>query len=220
MDSIRDPQQDWLADTRTSYDTVAAAYTESVRDLLDRTPYERAMLAVFAEAVRASGGGPVADLGCGPGRIAAHLHGLGLDVRGIDLSPAMVALARREHPGLDFRVGSMTALDLPDASMAGLVAWYSLIHVPDPELDGTLGHFHRVLRPYAPLLLAFHAGEETRLKTEGYGGHAMRLHVHLRDPDALADRLKAAGFAVEARLTLTSAESAHGAVVVARRAAA
>ncbi|WP_370409822.1 class I SAM-dependent methyltransferase [Streptomyces fradiae] len=219
-DNALNAEQDWLADTRTSYDTVAADYADLVRGLLDRTPYERAMLALFADAVRASGGGPVADLGCGPGRITAHLGGLGLDVLGIDLSPAMIGVARREHPGIDFRVGSMTELDLPDGSMAGLVAWYSLIHVPDAELDRTLAHFHRVLRPGGPLLLAFHAGDENRLKTEGYGGHPMRLHVHLREPEQLAGRLAAAGFAVEARMTLTSAESALGALVVARRAAA
>ncbi|WP_265864293.1 class I SAM-dependent methyltransferase [Streptomyces sp. SKN60] len=219
-DNTLDAEQNWLADTRTSYDTVAADYADLVRGLLDRTPYERAMLALFADAVRASGGGPVADLGCGPGRITAHLGGLGLDVLGIDLSPAMIDVARREHPGTDFRVGSMTELDLPDGSMGGLVAWYSLIHVPDAELDRTLAHFHRALRPGGPLLLAFHAGDETRLKTEGYGGHPLRLHVHLREPEQLAGRLAAAGFAVEARMTLTSAESALGALVVARRAAA
>jgi hypothetical protein len=57
----------WLEDTRTSYDTVAASYADQVRDLLDETPEERAVLALFADLVRTSGGGPVADVGCGPG---------------------------------------------------------------------------------------------------------------------------------------------------------
>ncbi|MFF7215167.1 class I SAM-dependent methyltransferase [Streptomyces sp. NPDC008238] len=121
---------DWLADTRASYDTVAEDYADQVRGLLDGTPYERAVLGLFADLVRSGGGGPVADVGCGPGRITAHLHGLGVDAFGIDLSPAMVRVARREHPGLRFDVGSMTDLDLPDASTAGLVAWYSLSTSP------------------------------------------------------------------------------------------
>jgi hypothetical protein len=57
--------EDWLADTRTSYDTVAASYADQVRNLLDETPYERAVLALFADLVRATGGGPVADVGRG-----------------------------------------------------------------------------------------------------------------------------------------------------------
>lgn len=207
----------WLADTRKSYDTVADSYADQVRDLLDQTPYERAALALFADLVRATGGGPVADLGCGPGRIAAHLRELGLDTLGIDLSPAMIAIARRDHPSLRFEVGSMTDLDLADASMAGLVAWYSLIHIPDDEISSVLTHFRRVLRPGGPLLLGFHVGDESQLKTQGYGGHPMKVHVHRRRPDRVAAWLNDAGFTVEAQTTLTSAESTLGGILFARR---
>ncbi|MFE0631345.1 class I SAM-dependent methyltransferase [Streptomyces sp. NPDC058864] len=208
---------DWLADTRTSYDTVAEDYADQVRGLLDETPYERAVLALFASLVGSSGGGPVADVGCGPGRITAHLNGLGVDAFGIDLSPAMIQVARREHPALRFDVGSMTDLDLPDGSVAGLVAWYSLIHVPDDAIGAVLTHFRRALRPDGPLLLAFHAGEGTRLKTQGYGGHPMKVRVHLRRPDRMVAWLGDAGFTVEAQMTLTSAESGLGGILFARR---
>lgn len=50
---------------------------------------------------------------------------------GIDLSPQMVVVARQEHPGLRFEEGSMLALDLRDASLGGLLARYSTIHIPD-----------------------------------------------------------------------------------------
>jgi SAM-dependent methyltransferase len=209
--------EDWLADTRTSYDAVAASYTDQVRNLLDETPYERAVLALFADLVRATGGGPVADVGCGPGRITAYLSELGVDTFGIDLSPAMIESARSEHPGLRFEVGSMTDLDLSDASVAGLVAWYSLIHVPDDEIGSVLTHFRRVLRPGGPLLLSFHVGDETRLKTQGYGGHPMKVHVHRRRPGQVAAWLSEAGFTVEAQMTLSSAESSLGGILFARR---
>lgn len=207
----------WLADTRTSYDTVADSYADQVRNLLDDTPEERAVLALFAGLVRENGEGPVADVGCGPGRITAHLHGLGVDAFGIDLSPGMIAVARRDHPGLRFEPGSMTELALTDGSVAGLVAWYSLIHVPDEEVDSVLAHFHRVLRPGAPLLLSFHVGDERKLKTEGYGGHPMNVYVHRRLPDRLAARLDEAGFDVGTQRTLTSAESRLGGLLLARR---
>lgn len=77
----------WSADTRTSYDTVAVSYADHLREALAEAPYLRAALALFADSVRASGGGPVADVGCGPGHVTAHLHGLGADAFGIDLSP-------------------------------------------------------------------------------------------------------------------------------------
>jgi trans-aconitate methyltransferase len=80
------------------------------------------MPASFAELVRACGAGPVADLGCGPGRVTAHLGDLGVDALGTDLSPAMVAEARSRHPELRFDEGDLTALDLPDGALGGLVA--------------------------------------------------------------------------------------------------
>ncbi|WP_433388815.1 class I SAM-dependent methyltransferase [Micromonospora sp. KLBMP9576] len=207
----------WLADTRDSYDTVATDYVELVRGLLADAPHERAALATFAELVRAAGGGPVADVGCGPGRITAHLHEHDVDAFGIDLSPAMIEIARREHPHLRFEVGSMTDLTLADASVAGVIAWYSLIHIPDDEVGAVLAHFRRVLRPGGPLLLGFHVGDGSRLKTEGYGGHPMRVHVHRRRPARVAAWLRTAGFTVEAETVLCSPESKLGAILFARR---
>ncbi|CAM5313670.1 SAM-dependent methyltransferase OS=Streptomyces griseomycini OX=66895 GN=FHS37_002036 PE=4 SV=1 [Streptomyces griseomycini] len=209
--------EDWLEDTRASYDTVAVSYADQVRHLLDETPEERAAMALFADLVRTGGGGPVADVGCGPGRITAHLHGPGVDAFGIDLSPGMVEVARRDHPGLRFEVGSMTDLDLADGSMAGLVAWYSLIHVPDDEIGRVLAHFRRVLRAGGPLLLGFHVGDGSRLKTRGYGGHPMKVHVHRRQPDRVTAWLDDAGFSVGTHRTLSSAESTLGGVLLARR---
>ncbi|MFD6680495.1 class I SAM-dependent DNA methyltransferase [Micromonospora parva] len=208
---------DWLARTSTSYDTVAVSYARLVRDLLAEAPYERAALASFAELVRGTGGGPVADVGCGTGRITAHLHALGVDAFGIDLSPGMIEVARRDHPGLRFEVGSMTDLDLPDGSVAGLVAWYSLIHIPDEEIGGVFTHFRRVVRPGGPLLLGFHVGDETTLKTQGYGGHPMNVHVHRRQPAQVAAWLAENGFTVDSQTTVTSAESRLGGIIIGRR---
>ncbi|MGC7098486.1 class I SAM-dependent methyltransferase [Amycolatopsis lurida] len=140
----------WLTDTRTSYDTVADDYASQLRDAVAGDAYLRGALATFAEQVRE---GPVADIGCGPGHVTAHLAGLGVDAFGIDLSPAMIEVARRDHPGLRFEVGSMTELDLAPGSVGGVLAWWSLIHIPDDEIPLVLGHFRRVLRPGGPLLV-------------------------------------------------------------------
>ena len=134
----------WLTETRSSYDTVAAGYADETRDLLDRMLYVRAGVVLFADLVRAIDGGPVADVGCGPGHTTAVLRELGADAFGIDLSPAMIEIARREHPGARFEVGSMTDLELADESLAGVLAWWSLIHIPDEAVPGVLAQFHGV----------------------------------------------------------------------------
>ncbi|MBY8339180.1 class I SAM-dependent methyltransferase [Streptomyces spinosirectus] len=207
----------WLADTRTSYDTVAVDYADQIRGALAEKPYLRATLTLFADLVHATGGGPVADVGCGPGHVTAHLNDLGVDAFGIDLSPAMIDVARSDHPHLRFEVGSMTDLALPDASVAGLLAFWSLIHIPDDAVPAVFRHFRRVLCPGGPLLLGFHVGDESRLKTQGYGGHPMNVYVHRRRPDKVAAWLRDAGFTVEAQTLLDPYDGVPGAILFARR---
>jgi SAM-dependent methyltransferase len=195
-----DPPVDHLAETRTAYDTVAASYAELVGHALAESPMDRAVLGVFAEQVLAGPGGPVADLGCGPGRITTHLHGLGLDAFGVDLSPGMVEVARRQYPRLRFEVGSLAALDLPDGGLAGALAWYSLIHTPPEGQPAVLAEFARVLRPGAPLLMAFQAGADEPVHHQQGYGHSISLHGWRLDPDRIAELVGTAGFEVRVRV--------------------
>ncbi|GAA3761910.1 SAM-dependent methyltransferase [Spinactinospora alkalitolerans] len=189
----------FLRTTRTFYDAVAADYADHFRDELAAKPLDRAVLAGFAELVRDAGAGPVADLGCGPGRVTAHLHALGLSAFGVDLSPRMVALARRAHPDLRFDEGSMTALDLPDGALGGIAAWYSIIHTPQEHLPEVFAEFDRVLAPGGHLLLAFQVGDEPLHLARPFG-HAVSLDFHRRRPDRVAELLRRAGLDVRARL--------------------
>lgn len=207
----------WLTDTRDSYDNVAASYADETRDLLDRLLHVRGGVVLFAALVRAIGGGPVADVGCGPGHTTALLRELGADAFGIDLSPAMIEIARREHPGARFEVGSMTNLELADDSLAGVLAWWSLIHIPDEEVPGVLGQFHRVLRSEGVLAVGFHVGDEPNLKTSGYGNKPMHVYGYRRPPSRVAGWLREAGFTVEAEHLLSPDEPTPGAILFARR---
>ncbi|MEU8630534.1 class I SAM-dependent methyltransferase [Amycolatopsis sp. NPDC048633] len=139
-----------------AYDAVAVQYAELVRDIWDGDALDRAAWAAFADFVR--GRGPVADLGCGPGHLTAHLRSLGLDAFGVDVSPEMVSLARAALPDLRFEVGSMAALDLPDASLAGILSWYSVIHTPPAEMLGYFAEFTRTLAPGGHVLLGCFEG--------------------------------------------------------------
>ncbi|MFC8537810.1 class I SAM-dependent DNA methyltransferase [Streptomyces sp. NPDC057249] len=205
--------------TRASYDTVAADYAALLADELAAKHLDRAMLGAFAAYVRGAGGGPVADLGCGPGRVTAYLRGLGLDAFGVDLSPGMVAEARRRHPGLRFEVGTMAALDLPDGSLGGAVAWYSLVHTPPRELGPYVAEFRRVLAPGGHLLIAFKAGDDEGVRLGHAYGHPVDLDVYRFDPDRVAALLGAAGLESRARLVRAAdpAERTPQAFLLARR---
>lgn len=142
-----------LRATADAYDAVAVRYAALPRDDLTALPLDRAVLAAFADTVRDTG--PVAELGCGPGPVTAHLRDLGLAVFGVDLSPVMIDLARAAYPDLRFEIGSMDALDLADGTLTGIVSWYSVIHAPPRDLPSYLAEFRRVLAPGGHLLLAF-----------------------------------------------------------------
>jgi SAM-dependent methyltransferase len=193
------------------------SYADQLREALGGVPYLRAALALFAGAVREASGGPVADVGCGPGHVTAYLHSLGVDAFGIDVSAGMVDVARSEHPEVRFEVGSMTALDLAEKTMAGVLAFWSLIHVPDEAVPAVLSGFRRALRSGAPLLIGFHVGDESRLKTQGYGGNPMNVYVHRRRPAQVSAWLREAEFTVETEMLLDPEGSAPEAVVFARR---
>ncbi|GAA2460264.1 class I SAM-dependent methyltransferase [Actinomadura vinacea] len=212
------PEAPHLQTTRTFYDTIAEDYHDRAKTELDARPLDRAMLAAFAE-LAASAPGPIAELGCGPGRITAHLHSLGLDdIFGIDLSPVMVAVARRSFPGLRFDEGSMTALDLKDGALGGIVAWYSLIHTPPEELPAVLAEFDRVLAPGAHLLVAFQVGDGP-LHVEDAWGHPVSLDFNRLSPDHITGLLAQAGLTVDARLQRepTEKESAPQAFLLAHK---
>lgn len=179
--------------TRASYDIVAASYAELIPDAHDGRPLDAAIMRAFAELTE----GPVADLGCGAGRITGYLHELGLDTFGVDLSPGMVEQARKLYPHLDFRTGDHANLELADESLGGAVVWYSTVHMSAEDVPWQ--EFHRVLKPGGHLLHAFKAGDRKTHLGHAYG-HDVDLDVYWHDPDRTAENAIAAGFNEVARL--------------------
>ncbi|MEV6632013.1 class I SAM-dependent methyltransferase [Actinoplanes sp. NPDC051470] len=183
-------------DALNAYDSVAETYAQLFRDSLRDAPLDRAMLGAFASAC---GTGQVADVGCGPGHVTAHLDELGVAALGVDVSPAMIELARQAYPGLGFTVGSMEALDIGDGVLSGVLARWSIIHIPPPEVPAVLAEFHRVLAPGGHLLICFPATDGPDHPTQVYD-HTV-APAYRWWPDHLAALLRDAGLAEVARLT-------------------
>ena len=189
----------YLAAVRESYDTIAADYAERVPLPAELDPLSRAVLVAFAELVRGAGGGPVADVGCGPGQVTAHLARLGLDAFGVDLSPRMVGLARRAYPALRFAQGSMTALEAGNDTLGGILAWYSVHHTPPALLPVVFAEFHRTLAPVGHLLLGDYVGDEHRRPTQAYG-RPVSYESFFLPVERIAELLGGAGLVVTAHV--------------------
>lgn len=154
-----DPERFRPEDTRATYDTVARQYADQIAGELDGKPFDRAFLDRFAESVR--GRGHVVELGAGPGHVAAYLAQRGVDVSALDLSTEMVEQAKRLFPALQSVVGDMLDLPYADGSLAGVLAFYSIIHFDDAQLARALAEMARVLKPRGLVAVAFHIGDET-----------------------------------------------------------
>lgn len=179
--------------TRASYDIVAASYARHIPDAHDGRPLDAAIMRAFAELAE----DPIGDLGCGTGRITQHLHELGKDTFGIDLSDGMLEQARKLYPHLDFTQGDITKLGLADDSLGGAVVWYSTVHMPAEEVPWW--EFHRVVKPGGYLLHAFKLGNQKKHLDHAYG-HDIDLDIHWHDIDETVRNATEAGFNEVARL--------------------
>ena len=177
-----------------SYDRVADEYVRRIYGELEHKPLDQQLLDQFASQVR--GVGLVCDLGCGPGHVARYLHERGVPVCGVDLAPEMVKRARELNPGIDFQVGDMRRLDVPDGAWAAIVAFYSIIHIPRAEVVAVLREFFRALAPGGLLLLGFHIGSDV-LHLEELWNQQVSMDFYFFRTEEMAGYLNSAGLEVE-----------------------
>lgn len=180
---------------QTTYDTVAAAYTDMLVDELDHKPFDRWLLTRVAQD---AGGGPIADIGCGPGHVGAFLTSAGADVTGIDLSEEMVAQARAQFPALPVIQGNFRDLPAPQGADAwtAIVAWYAFVNTPTADVASTLIELAAWLRPGGLLALAVHVGPEVR-HVEDWWGHQVDIDFVFHEPRAMRAAVVAAGLTID-----------------------
>lgn len=186
---------------RRSYDAVAEEYAGQFRAELAGKPLDRALLSSLIE--QNGNGMPIADLGCGPGHVTAWLAAHGARAVGIDLSARMAEVARREHPGIEFREGDLLGLPAADGEFGAVAALYSVIHLEPGELGRAFGEIRRALRGGGLALVSFHVGSEVRHLDEWFG-HEVDVDFRFFEPDEVAAAMEAAGLRVEARLERVS----------------
>lgn len=186
----------------SSYDAVAGEYEATFLDELDGKPQDQAMLREFVEATS----NPIADLGCGPGQIGRFVRSHGRTVVGVDISAEMARLASgRLDAAL---VSDIRQLPFAGASLGGVVAFYSLIHLPREELDVALAEIYRVLRPGGRLLLAAHEGHGL-VEQQEFLGHSVPFVATLFSLDELMDATGRSGLHLTMSQRRDPLESEH-----------
>jgi SAM-dependent methyltransferase len=180
---------------RSAHDVLAEWYAENLDGVLDRMPIERSVLTLFSELTLSAGlGEVVGDIGCGTGRLAPYLAAQGLSPRGVDLSPGMVEIARRDYPEFSFEVGDLRALPFDDASLAGAVCWYSLIFLAPDDRDAAFAEVARVVKPGGYLVTAFKPGDGKLRRGGKLAGLGVEYDGYWLPAEEMEARITAAGF--------------------------
>lgn len=156
---------DRLNKIRSNYDALASAYAREISGELDHRPLERKLLQKFAAACD----GLICDLGCGPGHVTEYLGRFNPNVIGLDLSSGILKEARARHSKVIFLQGNMLALPFAAAKLAGIIAFYSIIHFDNHQVACAFTEMARVLKPDGFVLLGVHVGREVAHVDELWG---------------------------------------------------
>jgi ubiquinone/menaquinone biosynthesis C-methylase UbiE len=208
---------------RTFYDASAERYAQFIGTEISSAtegPLDQSLLAAFIEMVKMTGLTHVVDVGCGPGRAAAFLAEGGLDPVGVDVSPAMLEIARQAHPDIHFEEGRLDRLPFGDRTLGGAVCWYSIIYTPAPFLEEVFAELKRVLAPAGCLLVAFQAGAGETVQQGKTLGMTRVITAYRHNVDDVTRSLSNAGlllYATAMREPELEHESSVQAFVIARR---
>jgi ubiquinone/menaquinone biosynthesis C-methylase UbiE len=195
-------REDHVESARAVYNSGAESYVQFVGTEIGSAtegPIDQSLLLAFVELVRRGAVLRVADVGCGPGRVAAFMAARGLQAVGVDVSQELLSIARDAHPDIWFDEGRLDALPIEDGVLGGAVFWYSIIYTPPGQLGEAFAELSRVLMPGGQVLLAFQAGSgESVLRTTVVDGTRVSLTSYRHSVQDVARRLEDAGLPVYA----------------------
>lgn len=141
------------------YNLVAEDYAVERWDELSKKHVDRLLLTEFASSNKDAG--LCVDFGCGPGQTTRFLYDNGLEnIVGIDLSPAMVNVARRLSPQINFQTGDLLNIAYPAEHLGSVLAFYAIVHFTLDQVRDCFAEINRVLKTGGNFLFSFHVGDE------------------------------------------------------------
>jgi ubiquinone/menaquinone biosynthesis C-methylase UbiE len=173
------------------YDRVAKEYAEVFSEEHAKKPKDQEILRRFSRDVGDKK--PVWDFGCGPGQTAKYLTDLGMEISGLDLSEEILKQARTLHPEIHFRKGNILELEFDDDSIAGVVAFYAIVHFTEEQVETAFREVFRILQPGGLFLCTYHIGDET-IRLEEFLGKEIDIDFMFFATDFISDCLKKIGF--------------------------
>jgi ubiquinone/menaquinone biosynthesis C-methylase UbiE len=184
------PEQN-VSKVENLYDSIAKEWAETFSGEHEKKPKDQEILHRFSQEI--GNRRPVWDFGCGPGNTAKYLKDLGIEISGLDLSEKILEQARAIHPRIHFRKGNILELEFDDDSIAGVVAFYAIIHFTEEQVGTAFREVFRVLQPGGVFLFTYHIGEKT-IHLEEFLGKKVDIDVMLFTTELIFSCLKDSGF--------------------------
>ena len=174
-----------------TYDIVAKEYVETFSGEHEKKPKDQEIFHRFLHEI--GNRRPVWDFGCGPGQTTKYLNDLGIEVSGLDLSEKMIEQARTIYPDIHFCKGNILRLEFENDSIAGVVAFYAIIHFTEEQVGLAFNEISRVLKPEGIFLFTYHIGKET-MHVDEFLGKKVEMDTIFFNTDFIFSCLKNSGF--------------------------
>ena len=173
------------------YNKLAKEYAKTFSGEHEKKPKDQEILHRFS--IEIGDREPVWDFGCGPGQTTKYLKNLGIEISGLDLSGKILKQARTIHPEIHFKKGNILELEFKNDSIAGVVAFYAIVHFTEEQVEIACREVFRVLQPGGIFLLTYHIGEET-IHVEEFLGKKVDIDFMFFNTDFIHSCIEKSGF--------------------------
>lgn len=192
---------DYSEMTRITYDHTAEKYHMNFKNEMVEKEFDRLYLDNFSNMLPKNS--LICDAGCGPsGHIGKYLFDKGHKIKGIDISPQCIEIARDYQPALDFEIMDMHSMNFANNTFDAIISFYSIIYTPKKYLDLILSEFYRVLKPNGFALMVVKKGNLDAID-QNYWDAGNPVHYSLFQEDEMNTLLRMNKFknvAIETRL--------------------
>ena len=170
-----------------AYEALVDGYAARFGDDLEASALDRAVLDRALDMLGPSA--RILDLGCGPGQVGSYVMERGCHPIGLDLTPAMLDVARQLSPHVALVNGDALELPVRDGGLDGAIAWFSLHNLPRSLLGQAVSEVRRSLRREGVFVMVTHAGSAEDVIDHDWHGTTEHVVVTYYDADQLRSTL-------------------------------